>query len=348
MPWHVAEFHQSALLHELIAHGVVSAAELASGGVELEEASRSHSAYRVSVGGVPRAFVKRCDPIRSQGRNLHCEAVLYRIAGAEGALNGVVPRCQVVSPDDTLIVIDPLPVPPEGSRWPYSGPVLEGRAGHPILEAYGRAVARTHSVVPPPFGEAPWLLLALEFGWGNDPHLPQPVRRLFRSLSARPVFRRGFWEAWNAWRATGLMHGDLRWTNVLFADGEVPHVWLVDWELSCLGDPAWDVGSVLADIVSSASLASGQLATMRQFAEAVVPFLSAYREEAQPPVSTWRALLTRSSLNAGVRLVQAVSEHGHVSGSDMNAVAPLLIPWSVELLRNAVPIAAELDRAVAE
>jgi hypothetical protein len=333
-----------SLVHELVAHGVVSPAEFNSQRVQFEEVSMSHAAFRVSVGGELRAFVKRADPVRSQGRDLRAEATLYRIAATERALAGIIPRCQLISNDDRLIVLDALPDASNNLRWKISGPVLNGSAGHPVLRAYGRAVARVHTVDPPPFGEAPWILLAFESDWGSNPDLPAPVRRLFGELSTQSTFRRGFRHAWSTWQPTGLMHGDLRWTNVLPSSDVRPHVWLVDWELSCLGDPAWDVGSALADIVSSASLASGNVATMEQFIDTAAPFLSAYREAARLPLPAWRRLLSRSALNAGVRLVQVVSEHGHISGPDMDVVKELILPWSAALLRDHRPIAAELDR----
>lgn len=336
----------ASLVHELVAYGVLSHAELISQLVEFEEVSVSHSAYRVSVGGKVRAFVKQSNPVRSQGRDLHFEAMLYRMAETEPALAGIVPGCQVISPDDTLIVLDPVLEAPSSSRWLLSGPVLDGPAGYSVLAAYGQAVARVHSVLPPPFGEAPWLLLAFELDWGDNLQMPSPVRRLFRDLSLQPTFRRGFRYASSMWQPRGLIHGDLRWTNVLLAKAETPQVWLIDWELSCLGDPAWDIGSVLADILSATSLALGQITTMQQFTNGAMPFLRAYHQTARPHPSTWDALLTRSILNAGVRLVQVVSEYGHISGSEMVTAKRLLIPWSVNLFRDAVHIAAELGRVV--
>lgn len=336
-----------SLVNELLAYGVISQMELARRLVEFEEVSMSHSAYRVSVAGEIRAFIKRSNPVRSQGRNLHAEAFLYRLASIEPALNGIVPACQFVSDDDSLIVLESIPESPRNAQWVMSGPVLDGTAGHAVLAAYGQAVARVHSVKPPPFGEAPWLLLAFEFDWGGNQQLPSPVRHLFNELTLRPIFHRGFRDAWTLWEATSLIHGDLRWTNVLYANPGAPHVRLVDWELSCLGDPAWDVGSVLADILSSFSLALRQTLTMQQFFNTALPFLHAYHSTAQLDASGGYALLYRSILNAGVRLVQAVSEYGHINGAEMLKAKQLLLPWSVTLFREAEQIATELDRSIA-
>ena len=67
--------------------------------------------------------------------------------------------------------------------------------------AYGRAVARVHQVRPPPLGRPPWLLGALEPGWGGYGWLPVPCRELLLRLAATPAIREGFRSAAAAWRA---------------------------------------------------------------------------------------------------------------------------------------------------
>jgi aminoglycoside phosphotransferase (APT) family kinase protein len=48
-----------------------------------------------------------------------------------------------------------------------------------------------------------------------------------------------------AWKPTTLMHGDAKLDNVLVRMSERPRVWIVDWAFAGVGDPAWDVGSML-------------------------------------------------------------------------------------------------------
>jgi hypothetical protein len=52
--------------------------------------------------------------------------------------------------------------------------------------------------------------------------------------------------------AGDLVHGDLRWENVLVAPvAPSPGVWLVDWEMGGSGERAWDVGCFAASGVSA-------------------------------------------------------------------------------------------------
>ena len=94
-----------------------------------------------------------------------------------------------------------------------------------------------------------------------------------------------------------LIHGDLRWENVIVAaQGPPPMVWLVNWEFAGRGESAWDVACVLAAGVG------GWLSTIPQVPgippgrlvdEASLPidairpglaaFWTAYLEGARPP-----------------------------------------------------------------
>jgi hypothetical protein len=52
----------------------------------------------------------------------------------------------------------------------------------------------------------------------------------------------------NCWRTETLIHGDIRWDNVLVSDSEhdaTPRLKLIDWELADYGDSAWDIAGVM-------------------------------------------------------------------------------------------------------
>ena len=54
-----------------------------------------------------------------------------------------------------------------------------------------------------------------------------------------------------------LVHGDVKWDNVVLD----PHgMQLFDWELSGAGDPAWDLGSAVADTISRPARMQGRAA----------------------------------------------------------------------------------------
>ena len=310
-------------------------------GMVVTERSVSHRSFRVDVGGRPTLFVKQADAHRSHGRDLTTEAAVYRVARSSSALAEVVPHSRLISADDSLIVLDAV------AGMSLAETPLAGGAGvdpsiGSVLHAYGRAVARTHQVRPPPLGQPPWLLTALEPGWGTYEWLPDPSRELLLRLARMSAVRQRFRRAATTWRAQCLTHGDLRWANVLVApNGGSPSVRLVDWELACLGDPAWDIGSVLADVLASAAFGVGAVGSAAlDTREAARAFLGGYRVEATPP--GWLDLLERAVRLAGVRLVQSLVEYGHVSREFLAAQEPLLLPWAIHMLAGAPEMVSEL------
>ncbi len=53
------------------------------------------------------------------------------------------------------------------------------------------------------------------------------------------------------WKQTHLIHGDMKWVNLLVKPGDKPSHYLVDWELADLGDPVWDVAGLLQSYLST-------------------------------------------------------------------------------------------------
>ena len=96
--------------------------------------------------------------------------------------------------------------------------------------------------------------------------------------------------------ADTLIHGDLRFANLLVAPGaSPPRIWLVDWEFAGLGESAWDVACLLAagigEWLSTIPHVPG-VAPQRLVNEASLPldrvrpglaaFWTTYLEEARP------------------------------------------------------------------
>lgn len=334
----------AAVVRELLALGVLTVDDAVEQGFALTETSVSHRSYRVRIGAADGLFVKQADPVRSQGRDLSTEAAVYRIARSSEALAGVVPACHAVAADDSLLVLDAVPGTPLSDTALAQGGLDPGTRS--AMCAYGRAVARVHRVRPPPIGHPPWLLSALEPGWGGYGWLPGPCRELLVRLAATREMREGFRRAASAWQAGCLVHGDLRWANVLVAlDEEPPRAWLVDWELACLGDAAWDVGSVLADLLAAAASRSLEAGDPPGVWEPALAFLGGYRTAAALPEEEWTRLVRRSVALAGVRLVQALVEYGHQGAAFLAPIEPVLLPWAATLLGAPHAIVSELAHA---
>ena len=140
-----------------------------------------------------------------------------------------------------------------------------------------------------------------------------------------------------------LVHGDLRWENVLVAGDRhaATRVWLVDWEMGGAGEHAWDAGCFAAAAVSAwlcsipdvPGVPPDRLATeaelpMEAVAAGLDLFWSAYR--ASNPDSTTDAWAERAAQLAAVRLVHIGFELTELDlGVRASAVAHLQVAANI-------------------
>ena len=130
----------------------------------------------------------------------------------------------------------------------------EGRLLSLPSKSVGSALAATHRIAPPSFCRHPVIPLPLM--------LPCPPIALFQTFSAagRELLRvvqehnrlmEGLERVAEDWRADSLIHGDVKWDNILVrhagASRRTTGIVLADWELAGLGDWRWDVGSFVSD-----------------------------------------------------------------------------------------------------
>lgn len=335
----------ASVVRQLLDQRVISLDDAVERGLLAVDSSVSHLALRLRVGDELRLFAKRADPVRSSGRDLTTEAAVYRLARSNPGLAALIPPCRHVADDDTLIVMDDVGGHPiAATAYLRSAPrPLDDERNGSILGRYGTTVARVHHVRPPAVGRPPWLLEALEPRWGRYEWLPPQCGDLLMRLAATPSMTHGFRRAASAWRSGRLVHGDLRSSNVLVDDSATPpRMWLVDWELACRGDPAWDLGSVIGDFVAGSAQAAIDAGPSFDPMLTASAFLDGYRREAPSPPPEWAALIGRSVAMAGVRLVQTLVEYGHGSEAHLNAIEPILVPWIEALLSDGEAIGSAL------
>lgn len=246
----------------------LTAAGVLTGAPEITDLSRSHSVHLLALPGGQAYAVKR---LRRQtwerGRSLAAELFVYRLASWTEALAGVLPQALMIDERHQVLVL----------RAAGSSPAVPTRE---LARSLGTLIAGWHAATTdlpiPALTSAGILRLP-----GTDPAswgMRAPAAaELGRHVVADPVLP-GLLEAGAAaWRPRCLVHGDLKWDNCLVdggggGDGEGAggdgrdggdsraggeggggggggggRVRVIDWELSGLGDPAWDVSSVIAE-----------------------------------------------------------------------------------------------------
>jgi thiamine kinase-like enzyme len=111
---------------------------------------------------------------------------------------------------------------------------------------------------------------------------------LVKELQRDAAACRAMEELREGWSAVALVHRDVKWANCIAVGGAIK---LVDWEMAGWGDPAWDIGSALAELAARPAAA---VALWRAYAAARAP---------DP------GLRDRALRFAGARLVQTAFEH---------------------------------------
>jgi hypothetical protein len=196
------------------------------------------------------AYVVKCvsEEAHAAGRSLAAELYTYRLASWRPELASVLPTAVHLDERRQLLA---LVAAPAGDLFPAQGP-LPGFPSPDLAAALGRALATLHASTT----NVPLLTVAA-CGVVHLPDTPQEERLIGTGSAAATAvvdavvddgeLVTALRRAAASLRPRCLIHGDLKWDNAVLDRGPPADVKLFDWELSGLGDPAWDVGAALAD-----------------------------------------------------------------------------------------------------
>ena len=124
---------------------------------------------------------------------------------------------------------------------------------------------------------------------------------LVPALQQQPVVLHGLLSLRHEWRFDSLIHGDLKWDNLLIKEnGDVePDFQVVDWELVDLGDASWDVGAIFTSYLVYWLLTTSSAPTAgQQPAQQVQATLATARLERMQPAlrAFWRTYAAARAL----------------------------------------------------
>lgn len=203
--------------------------------------------YRVQLdGGAPLLLKRAVDAETRQG--LEREARAYDVIAGAGA-PPVTPRKLDFDPSSSTLALEFL-----SAHRPVTNSVARGGLNGGLASALGSLLARLHAI-PAPTGDTapPWILGLV--------HPPVAILReasygqldVMRHVQGSASWRSALESLAEEWRPRSLVHGDLRFSNILRGEdrsGE-PALMLVDWELAGGGDPGWDTGWILAELLAA-------------------------------------------------------------------------------------------------
>lgn len=313
----------------LISRRLLTSADVVDGEIVVTDVSRRHQNFAISRAGGNGLFVKQHD-FRQNARTLGREAQAYESLGRsapEFARNHTPVLLSHDTDIDTLVLQLLGGVESLSSMFHRLGDAAVSSATR-----LGSALAILHDLAPADAISAPtpWVFSALlppstimdEFSTIGLSAIAI-IQQMDSFRHSLPTLRLG--------HEFGFVHGDMRLENCLVRTSEdttlAEALYLVDWELSGIGDTSADVGGILCDyltiwlrsipsaptvpIADSISAASLSLNSVRPSTEA---FWNAYRER-RTSWSGAQDFVLRSLRWAGMRLAQAAVEEAQSCGA---------------------------------
>jgi hypothetical protein len=176
------------------------------------------------------------------------EVALYRAAALLPEVAGIVPRLLAHDEAEHLLVLEGVLAARRLDRVPRPLDSALAASFGASLGAWHRASARLAGTLP---AVRPWLL-DLGMDGASRPAVFDASERLAAladAIVADDEHRAALAAAREAWTADVVMHGDVRFSNVLVrSPGPAA---LVDWEYAGTGDARWDVAGAVQDYLSA-------------------------------------------------------------------------------------------------
>ena len=235
---------ESDVAYYLLNNGLLTARDAVDGSVELVTVPSRHAVVRVTTSTGPSYAVKCYGPGHPAARR---EARVHALLREDPALAEALPDLTRYDDGAGILVFALSPVDGQASHW--SRPTkLVTQVARLLAALHRTPVTHLSSALQSEAVTAHAHLLDID-----ETALARTSRaatRLIATAQADPDLGDALRALGDIARPQAVIHGDLRWSNILVlrgGDATAPAVHLVDWETAGLGDPAWDVACLLAE-----------------------------------------------------------------------------------------------------
>jgi Phosphotransferase enzyme family len=349
----------------LLHAGLLTSRDIVTSDVRVEPIAARNRSLRVRNPAGRGLFLKQAEPTDpSAAATLAREAAFYAAAAAPtvpAVVRTAIPELVSWDADRALLILElvldacnahELDDADGPTQFPRIGTLLGATlaAFHGLTPAAPGAAALGLEAVP-----APWILDLCR----PDPGILRDVSPAQLEVTRQAQASTGIDDALTAlqarWAPHALIHGDLKWGNVLV---RAPHfipdrIWIVDWEYGGWGDPSWDLGSALHAFVADcihAAVAQDE-ATPAQVRAAFDLGLPRAREQMRLMWEAYGDASERTGARAdlgmrdatvraaGARLLQSAWEWCHGQWQPPRD-AVLALQLALNLLRAPLPAAA--------
>jgi Phosphotransferase enzyme family len=341
----------SEVAHYLICRGLLSAAEVIVRDLEIREIFRKNSNFAVLRDQGPSYLLKLADPAE-QNMGVKHEANVYRFLRDNSY--AWAPRMIDYDLKHGCLILELVPDSMDMHTY------HENRMDVSLTTCakVGRALAVLHSIRPASTmpRRFPWSVTAFRPPIQMLRELSPASLEIIKALQRCPGAAENYAAVRGMWRDTNVIHFDMKWANIVVGPApgarRITRAWLVDWELAGRGDGDWDVGCMLAQILSRwvfsfedgdrSDFSGGVLANqarrpLDRARAGAAAFIHAYASTRQVARQELSAFLTRAGTYAGARLVHIALEAAQPLSA---ATAPLLLHAQLGLNIMSAPYEA--------
>jgi hypothetical protein len=250
----------------LLERGLLEARSVVEGDVLVLDSSRRNSNFRIISRRAPSYLIKQGFGT-SRVAGIANESAIYRLlqlqAGLQPGLDRYLPVLRFHDSEEHLLITDLLP---DGQNL-AEHQLRTGRFSTKIAGMIGKALSILHSTRIPPEANGhapqltlpPWVLSAQHVTVDLYRQLSNANLQLVSTLQRIPGAGARLDHLRSEWKQSCLIHYDLKLENIVVAGSNADHtsthrvtrLKLVDWELAGIGDPLWDVGSIMGEYLAA-------------------------------------------------------------------------------------------------
>jgi aminoglycoside phosphotransferase (APT) family kinase protein len=325
----------AGIVSTLIDAGHLHAKDILTGGLSVIQMGMSNEVIRLSVGDVPRFFVKSFSRERPDGQEtLERERAAQRLVASPSLSGGdsVLPTPVALPDADDVVIWSAV----DGTPAWFATDIDRAFC----LALAGRALGRLHAADPAPFAHLtarqPWVLSLGREAPPQTIENDEGALAMIADALSRPGIVDGLARAQARWHAGALIHGDAKLDNMILTGGATPRICLIDWELAGLGDPAWDLAGALLQTSLETSASGDGFPGLVDAAEAL---LRCYGH----PVTA--ELLNRLVLFSACWLVQTAIQFASASQTH-GMMEPGICGLADRLFTDQRALAADLERRI--
>lgn len=329
------------LVHFLLTRGYINAASVVHDRCRVEDFSSRNRCFKVSFAKSPGVFVKQARQSDATMKTcIEIEAECLRLLArpaVQSTLSNHVPELVAFDKERTILctslIVDSQSLRTAQLADPKLRASLAKSLGVLLAKFHTATVADMVDLLPK---SAKHRVPTLLHGRSLVSRPEDDPAGVYTRIQQYPEYARLVRETAAYWQPDGLMHGDIRWDNILVSPGESgPLLSLIDWELAGGGDTAWDVAGVVQSYLIDWS---ADLIDTDELQSLVGLFLSGYLADRHLSGNQTQPFLRKTVLYAGCRLIQSTFEQ-HQFGKPLDAHGLRLLQLSWNILRE--PLAAE-------